>query len=395
VSEYNGVRRLLVLVLTGMTFACIFLAMKKFGGKTENNPPPSIHSPNTDKDGGFSKIPQEKVRPPIADGTLEQAVAAITEEQLKKDLYYLAGNQLEGRMSGKNGNKLAAEHIEAQFRKFGLETMRHRFPMSRFNPGPKNEQGDDFSENIYGILEGNDPNLKGEIVVVGAHMDHLGYGPKGSQAPNRKEIHPGADDNASGTVALLEIAHGFSVVRRQVKRTTVFMAFSGEEMGLIGSQYYVRNPVFPKGSPSIKNHVAMINMDMIGYLKKGTYLANFHNEGSSVDLDRAIGELNTKYSFAKNISGRGGGGSDHAPFYNAKVPVVCLHTGMHRQYHTPDDTADRINYKGLEQIARYAFELSFKVASGGDAPKFNYAEFKAMEYSHDHGYAGSPFHKEK
>jgi Zn-dependent M28 family amino/carboxypeptidase len=114
-----------------------------------------------------------------------------------------------------------------------------------------------------------------------------------------------------------------------------------------------------------------------------------------VDLDRAIGELNTKYSFAKNISGRGGGGSDHAPFYNAKVPVVCLHTGMHRQYHTPDDTADRINYKGLEQIARYAFELSFKVASGGDAPKFNYAEFKAMEYSHDHGYAGSPFHKEK
>lgn len=388
-KDQNALRRLLVLVLTGTTIGCLCLAIKKFG--PQKNDAAKLTTPNG-RDGGFSKLPPDGGKPPVT-GNLEQALASITEANLKTNLYHLASNQLEGRMSGKAGNKAAADWVESQFRSFGLETMRHRFKMSRYNPGPKNETGDEFSENVYGILYGSDANLKDEIVVVGAHMDHLGYGPKGSQTPSRKEIHPGADDNASGTVALVEIARGCSIVRSNIRRTVVFMAFSGEEMGLIGSQFYVRNPVFPKSNPSIQKHVAMLNMDMIGYLKRGTYLTSFYNESSSSDLDQAIGELNTKYSFAKSISGRGGGGSDHAPFYNAKVPVVCLHTGMHKQYHTPEDTADRINYRGLEQIARYAFELTYKVASGESRPRFNYATFKRMDYSHDHGYPASPFNK--
>lgn len=372
-------RKLLALIMTVTTIMLVVIASQKLlGPKPEGQPLVKKDDPN----GGITPLPKDKER---LDGTFEEAVESIKEEKLRTDLYYLASDQLEGRMSGKNGNKLAAEYIKQQFESFGLKTMYHKFRMPRYNPGPKNEQGDDYSQNIYAWIEGTDPLLKNEIVVIGAHMDHIGYGPKGSMA-NRVAIHPGADDNASGTVALLAIAKAFSLQRNKCKRTVVFQAYSGEEMGLIGSRFYVENPVFPLGSPSISKHVAMINMDMIGYLRKGQYQATFYNEASSVDIDEYINELNGKYSFAKSVSGRGGGGSDHAPFYNKRVPVVCLHTGMHRAYHTPDDKANQINYKGLEQVARYAFELSYRVVSGGSAPRFNHATFKAMDYSHDHGW---------
>ena len=378
----TGIRKLLVITLTITTMGTVLVLATKFGGQKPPENPPIAQKPNDDGKGSPLK-PIDK--PPIKDATLEEAIASINEADLKKDLYYLAGNELEGRMSGKNGNRVAAEWIKGRYESFGFQTMYHKFSMGRFNPGPKNETGDDFSQNIYAWIEGNDPSLKNEIVVVGAHMDHIGYGPKASMASNRREIHPGADDNGSGTVALIEIARAFSMMKGKVKRTVVFMSFSGEEMGLIGSQFYCENPVFPKGSPSMSKHVAMINMDMIGYLNKGSYLANFHENGSSPDLSKLIGDLNSKYAFAKSISGRGGGGSDHAPFYNKRVPVVCLHTGMHKQYHTPEDTPDRINYRGMEQVARYAFELSWRVAVDNERPVFNHGGFKPMTYDHDHG----------
>lgn len=390
-SEMKGIRKLLVLMLTVSTMLCVVAVAVKFGDK--NRPPvgPVAEGPNDE--GKFNKLPPDKG--PAPEASYQQAVSSINEDDLKKELYYLAGTETEGRMSGKAGNKLAADYVQRYFERCGLQTMLHKFKMGRYNPGPKNEQGDDFSSNIYGWIEGTDPALKDEVVVIGAHMDHLGYGPKGSQAPGRTgQIHPGADDNASGTVALLEIARAYSMMKGRCKRTTVFMAFSGEEMGLIGSKFYVENPVFPKSGPSIQKHVAMINMDMIGYLKKGTFLASFDNEASSPDLDRIITDLNGKYSFAKSISGRGAGGSDHAPFYNKRVPVVCLHTGMHKNYHTPDDTPDKINYKGLEQVTRYAFELSWRVSSGETRPEFNLARFVPMSTEHDHGDPARPFGKE-
>lgn len=374
----TGTKKLLCVILTATTLAtAVFVASRV---KQQDAPPPVAKA---DFEGKTSPIKPKMGL--LVEGTFDSAVTSISQDTLKTDLYYLCSTDLEGRMSGKAGNKAAADYIKSRFERCGLQTMYHRFQMGRYNPGPKNEQGDDYSQNIYGWIEGSDPTLRNEVVVVGAHMDHLGYGPKGSQAPGRKEIHPGADDNGSGTVALMEIARAFSTMKSRVKRTTVFMAFSGEEMGLIGSKFYVDNPVFPKDSPSIQKHVAMINMDMIGYLRQGTYGANFDTNDSSPDLGKLIGELNGKYTFARTISGQGGGGSDHAPFYNKKVPVVCLHTGQHKQYHTPEDTPDRINYKGLEQITRYAFELSWRVASGETTPQFNYGAFRPMPTSHDHG----------
>lgn len=333
---------------------------------------------------GVSFLPEPKK------ATFEDALNSITEEELKKDLYYLASDELEGRMSGKKGNCTAAEFIKAKYESFGLPAMYHQFHIRRENPGPKNEQGDDFTQNIYAWIQGNDPELRNEVVVIGAHMDHIGWGPAHSRARTRHEIHHGADDNASGTVALLEIAQALSMVKHQVKRTIVFQSYSAEEMGLIGSRYYCDNPIFPtfkqtiRPQDKLKYHVAMINMDMIGYLKRGYYFSGFDAGNSSVDLGRIINDLDGKYSFAKSITSRGGGGSDHASFYNKKIPVAFLHTGLHKNYHTPDDTADKINYPGLTQIAKYAFELTWQVANG-PAPKFNDVGFKPLPYDHDHG----------
>jgi len=320
--------------------------------------------------------------------TKDEALQLISAENLKTALEYLASEELEGRMSGKRGNKLAADYIEKMYKQFGLKTERDRFNISRRNDGPNNEQGDTFTENIYAYIEGSDPNLKDEIVVVGAHMDHIGYGPSYSRS-NRIAIHPGADDNASGTVCLMTIAEAFSRLG-PLPRTVIFQSYSAEEMGLIGSRHYVSNPTFPKNGPSIKKHIAMINMDMVGRLGKGAYAVAWHDGSSSIDLRRYINELNGTYRFANNITSQGSGGSDHAPFYNARVPVAFLHTGLHGDYHTPNDTADKINYEGMEQVAKYCFELVYKVVHANTRPTFDHVNFKAMDYIHDHGHKNDP-----
>ena len=133
----------------------------------------------------------------------------------------------------------------------------------------------------------------------------------------------------------------------------------------------------------------MLNMDMVGYLRSGTFAAAFYEGNSSIDIGRYIDELNRKYTFAKSITSRRGGGSDHACFYNKRVPVAFLHTGGHSHYHKPSDTPDKINYGGIEKVARYAFELAWKVSQTDSRPTFNHAAFEEMPYVHDHG--GVPF----
>jgi hypothetical protein len=335
------------------------------------------------------KKPEEKIQEkPVF--TISEAVEKISKIDLRSNLEYLASNELEGRMSGKKGNKTAAEFIKKKFEDLELTTEYHKFSVKRVNPGPKNEVGDDFTQNIYAWIEGNDEKLKEEIVVIGAHMDHIGYGPTYSRWGSGK-IHNGADDNASGTVALIEIAKAFSLMKGQNKRTVVFMAFSGEEMGLKGSIHYVNNPVFPKGNPDLKKHVFMLNMDMVGYLGKSK--VSFENAESSADIGLIIKDLGAKYSFAKSVTSRGASGSDHAPFYNKKIPVAFIHTGLHDYYHTPKDTSEKINYDGLEKISKYGFELVWKVCNSVEKVDFDYGSFNEMDYNHDHGHKDIPFEK--
>lgn len=338
----------------------------------------------------ISNKPKPAPAPPveIPQITFNEVLSSISQDEIRKNLELLASDQFEGRMSGKKGNVLAAEFIKKEFESYGLKTLYHKFNIKRINPGPNKEVGDDFTQNIYAYIEGTDETLRDEIVVIGAHMDHIGYGPSMSRSSKLK-VHPGADDNASGTVALLELAKCYSKVKDKVKRTVVFMAFSAEEMGLLGSKFYCKNPIFPINNPSISKHVFMLNMDMIGYLNEGKHNVSFSAGQSSIDVDRIIKNLSEKYTFASKITGRRSGGSDHAPFYNKKVPIAFLHTGLHRHYHTPEDTADRINYSGLTQVVKYAFELSWNVING-QKPEFNYGSFEQMELKHDHGYEEFP-----
>lgn len=373
-------KKLHILILTLSILIVVILATKQKNYDVEKHP----KSPFEEE---VEKKPESKPEVPVF--TVTDALAKIDRIDLRENLEYLASNELEGRMSGKKGNKIAAEFIKKKFESYGLQTEYDKFNIKRVNPGPKNEVGDDFTNNIYGWLDGNDPKLKDEVVVVGAHMDHIGYGPNYSRSGSGK-IHNGADDNASGSVALLEIAEAFTLLKGQNKRTIVFMAFSAEEMGLKGSYHYVNNPKFPKGNPDINKHIFMLNMDMIGYLGKTKTLA-MSDGSSSPDVGFIIKQLSEKYSFAKNITLRGSGGSDHAPFYNKKVPVAFLHTGLHEYYHTPKDTSDRINYDGLEKISKYGFELAWNVCNAVEKVEFNLSSFKEMELDHDHGQKDLPF----
>lgn len=362
-----------VILALAILMIVLLLSKEEFGKpKPEENVKPKVELP---------------IKPKLP--TIDDALYKIDESELKRNLEYLASKDLEGRMSGKKGNKLAAEFVKNKFESFGLPTEYHKFPIRRINSGPKNELGDDFTQNVYAWMDGNDSELKNEVVVIGAHLDHIGYGPSMSRTKELK-IHPGADDNASGSVALLEIAEAFSLMKGQNKRTVVFMAFSAEEMGLKGSIHYVNNPLFPKNDPNLSKHIFMLNMDMIGHLTKNK-TAVFDDGQSSFDIGDLIKKYSKKYSFARKITLRGASGSDHAPFYNKKIPVAFLHTGLHEFYHTPRDTPEKINYEGLEKISKYAFELVWDVCNSVKKPEFDVGSFSEMDYSHDHGHKDLPF----
>ena len=205
--------------------------------------------------------------------------------------------------------------------------------------------------NVIGMIEGSDPILKKEVIIVGAHYDHLGRGGEGSGslAPRGGDIHYGADDNASGTAGVLELARLFSA--KKPKHTIVFMAFGGEEEGLLGSNYYVNHPLLP-----LANTVAMINMDMIGRMKDGRLIVG--GVGTAKEWRELIaGEK----QFQLTLNEDGFGPSDHSSFYGKQIPVLFFWTGTHNDYHKPSDTFDKINYADeariLEMVARVVDQL--------------------------------------
>lgn len=196
--------------------------------------------------------------------------------------------------------------------------------------------------NVIGVLEGEGPH-KDETIVIGAHFDHLGRGGTGSLAPKSKEIHNGADDNASGTAGLLEIARRLGELNKPLPRRIVLIAFNGEERGLLGANEYVDKPIFP-----LEQTVAMLNMDMIGRLTDNK-LTVFGTGTSSVWdawLDKAV--EGTDLVLAKKTEGFGP--SDHAAFYGKKIPVLHFFTGIHDDYHRPGDDWEKLNVPGMATI---------------------------------------------
>jgi hypothetical protein len=201
--------------------------------------------------------------------------------------------------------------------------------------------------NVVGVLPGTDPALRDEAVVLGAHYDHLGRGsPFSLASDNAEEIHPGADDNGSGTAMVMGLADAF-VRAGGARRTLVFAAFSGEEIGLLGSTHYVRQPAVP-----IERTVAMVNFDMVGRMRDGQLFVMGVDSGQGLRplIEQAAAGLDVRLS----LRGDGIGPSDHTAFYNRDRPVVFFFTGTHGDYHRPGDTADKINADGMRKVAAVA-----------------------------------------
>lgn len=218
-------------------------------------------------------------------------------------------------------------------------------------------------KNVIGVLEGAGPLAK-ETVVIGAHYDHLGYGGPGSlDKEKKKAVHHGADDNGSGTVTILELARRFGSMKNRQGRRLVFIAFTGEESGLFGSEHYVQNPLYP-----LADTVAMVNLDMVGRLRDDKLIV--YGTGTSKDFDPAIDKVNKKYKFnLKKIPG-GIAPSDNTSFYQKKVPVFFFFTGDHKDYHRPSDTADKVNYAGMVKICGLVEDVVDYLAKVPDRPSY-------------------------
>jgi aminopeptidase YwaD len=204
------------------------------------------------------------------------------------------------------------------------------------------------TSNIVGYIEGTDPLLKNEVVILGAHMDHLGMGGpgSGSMSPDTIAIHNGADDNASGTASLLELAQAFGARSSALHRTYVFAFFSGEELGTLGSAHYVTAPTFP-----LNQSVAMLNMDMVGRLQDRKLSVG--GTGTSPVWPEFLTRHNADSTFALTFNPDGFGPSDHAVFYGKDIPVLFFFSGTHDDYHKPSDDWDKLNYDGQQKIAQY------------------------------------------
>ncbi len=220
------------------------------------------------------------------------------------------------------------------------------------------------SWNVAGYIEGNDAQLKNEYVVIGAHFDHLGYGETGSlYRGSEKLIHNGADDNASGTTGVLELAEKFSSFKNQIKRSIIFVTFSGEELGLLGSNYFVNN------SPVLSNQmITMINMDMIGRLDNEKKLI-VYGTGTSKDWKDLLNNKNT-YDFKLTFNDEGYGPSDHSSFYGKQIPVLFFFTGTHPDYHRPSDDADKINFAGEENVVNYVYDIASIIIDKESKPSY-------------------------
>src|SRR5215471_16259994 len=222
--------------------------------------------------------------------------------------------------------------------------------------------------NVIGALPGSDPALRNEWVVVGAHYDHLGLGDRNSLAPSQiGQIHHGADDNASGTAGVMELARLAAKNKQEWKRSVLFIAFAGEELGLFGSSDFVNHPTIP-----LKDVVAMINMDMIGRLNNDRLFVG--GVGTSPQFKPWLEELNKPVHLELDYSDSGYGASDHMSFNAKKIPVLFFFSGLHTDYHKPSDTADKINANGAVKVLALVYMTGTKMAA--EPKRLEYTEVK-------------------
>ncbi len=276
--------------------------------------------------------------------------------RMRKDIEVLTSDTLRGRGSGSNFELKAAGYLHREFEKAGL-TLLYPFPGQDFMLV---SEGNDTlrSQNVVAILEGWDPRLKDEFVVVGAHYDHLGYNEMFINGRDTVQIFRGADDNASGVAVMLEIAKMAKAQSFNFKRSILFIAFGAEERGMVGSWYFA-NRAFAQ----VKNISLMINLDMVGRAKQGTDV-NLHTVLPNTQLVTILKDVaDMPAMISPKIHTTDYFPSDHRVFATLGIPVVLFTTALHSDYHSPRDTPEKISYGVMEDVSQFIVNLLKEVAN--------------------------------
>jgi hypothetical protein len=284
---------------------------------------------------------------------LDVARASITPQELTGHVNFLADDTLEGREAGSRGGHAAAKYIVEHLQNIGLQPA----GTNGFFQSFRNNQ-----RNILAVLPGSDPELKGEYILVGAHYDHVGYGNRSNSNGPWGYVHNGADDNASGVSTVLELIDALARTEHRPRRSILFAFWDGEEKGLLGSAHWARNPTVP-----LANVKLGINVDMVGRLSDhrievggARSAVGLRKQLSTTRLDKAW--LDFSWEYKDN--------SDHWTFYQAKIPSIYLHTGLHDDYHTPSDDVEKINVEGIRLITSYLLEKVAQFAEADSLPAF-------------------------
>ncbi|MHC4605700.1 MAG: M20/M25/M40 family metallo-hydrolase [Planctomycetota bacterium] len=299
--------------------------------------------------------------PTTQTSSIEEALQLITADGLRAHLEIIAGDEMAGRKAGTEGCRKATKYIADHFEKIGLKPVGDDGTyFQNFDYGRTNKVE---TRNCVGLLEGSDPELKKEIIVIGAHHDHLGSRKPKDEDDTRDLVWNGADDNGSGTVSVMEIARAFCEGKVRTKRSILFMTFSAEESGLIGSNYYCNNPLFP-----IEDHVAMLNLDMVG--RNPNNPVGISGAGSAAEWKAFIEKAAEKEELKVRIGAGASGGSDHASFLRKKIPAIFAISGLHGDYHRVSDHVDKIEFDRMVKIARTMARVLAAVADLPERPKY-------------------------
>lgn len=294
----------------------------------------------------------------------------VAENKIKEDVAFLADDKLEGRQTGTQGEILAAEYLVKRFTSIGLLSKGTEGYLQPFSFRPKTDPHSEveFTTNADSTITGHnvigyiDNNAK-TTIIIGAHYDHLGFGGEGSLYREKdKAIHNGADDNASGVSVMLNLASRLKVKNDESERKDsnnyLFMAFSGEEMGLLGSNYFSKNPTI-----EVESINYMINMDMVGRMNADSTLA-VYGTGTSPMFKQTLKSNNDNFKLVENESGVGP--SDHTSFYLIDIPVLHFFTGQHEDYHKPGDDSEKLNYDGMNLISDYIYTIISDLDDNGE-----------------------------
>ena len=276
------------------------------------------------------------------------------------DIRFLSDDRLGGRLTGSPGADTAAAYLARRFQAVGLQPAAggwfQTFTIARDAPVAQHAHVAGLKgSNVIGLLPGRDPVLRNEALIVGAHYDHLGLGGFGSLDPDSTgKVHNGADDNASGAAMLIRIAERLAA--DPPARTVVFIAFSGEELGLLGSAYYVKQPIYP-----LSTTLAMINLDMVGRLRQKRLIV--YGAQTAKEFPALLDSLNWYAGLDLHAQGDGYGPSDQSSFYAAGRPVLHFFTDLHEDYHRSTDDWEKINLDGFKRVSDFAAGLVTALAN--------------------------------